>query len=174
MKKSYFFIILFSILFFSSVQAKDKDREYFTVTKVNDAGNIILDNKQTINLIGVKCPSPEDSNEKIKKWGIAAKQFLEKMILNHKVWLEASKDYDSKTWAFVVFTMNLEKMSGVVDQGYMPFWGTSGNFMANRELISNGYCSTSSPFSFKFRSQFMGLEKTARLRQEGMWLDFAQ
>ncbi len=172
-KKIVYLAVLFNLVTLN-LFAKEDNKTYYTVTKVNDASSIVLNNGDTLQLIGVKCPSPTDPNEKIQKWGIAAKEFLEKMILNHKVWLEGEKDYDGKKWAFVLFVMNLEKMSGVVDQGYMPFWGTAGKFMANRELVDNGYCSTSSPFSFKYRSQFMGLEKTARLRQEGMWVDFAQ
>ncbi len=172
--KKIFSLLLFLSFLTPTLQAKDKDREYFTVTQVKDARTIVLDNSQTIQLIGVKCPSPDDPNEKIKKWGIAAKEFTEKMLLKNKVWLDSQKEQDGKTWAFVKFVMNLEKMSGVVDQGYMPFWGTAGKFMANRELIANGFCSTSSPFSFKYRSQFNDLEKTARLKQRGMWSDFAQ
>ena len=174
MKKFPFFLIAFLFIFNLPAVAKDKNKEYFTVTKISDGSNITLDNGQNIQLIGVKCPSPEDSNEKIKKWGITAKQFLEKMILNQKVWLTNQKQHDGKEYAFVLFISNLERMSGVVDQGYMPFWGTSGKFMANRELIDNGYCSTSSPFSFKYRSQFNELEKNARLKQRGMWTEFAQ
>ncbi len=165
------------LLLFSSpllAKDKDKDREFFTVTKVNDGNSVTLNNGQTIQLTGVRCPSPDDANEKIKKWGVAAKVFLEKMILNQKVWLSGQKDHENKTYAFVLFVSNLERMSGVVDQGYMPFWGTAGKFMANRELVDNGFCSTSSPFSFKYRSQFNELEKTARLKQRGMWTDFAQ
>jgi len=173
MIKTYLLISLL-LVFASPLQAKDKDRQYFTVTRVNDASSVTLDNGQTVQLIGVKCPSLSDPDEKIQKWGIAGKKFLEKMLLNHKVWLEGEKDYESKAWAFVLLIANLERMSGVVDQGYMPFWGTSGKFMANRELVSNGFCTTSSPFSFKYRSQFNELEKTARLKQRGMWSDFAQ
>lgn len=173
MKKFLFFLAFLTFLS-PLLQGKDKDPEYFTVTQVKDAATIVLDKGLTIQLTGVKCPSPDDSNEKIKKWGEKAKQFTEKMLLNNKVWLQGEKDHDGKSFAFVLFVMNLEKMSGIVDQGFMPFWGTSGKFMSNRELVANGFCSVSSPFSFKYRSQFNELEKTARLKQRGMWVDFAQ
>ncbi len=172
MKK--YFTFTFLILSLACVaHAKGKDPEMFTVSQVLDASTIVLDNHQTIHLTGISCPQADSSDERIKKWGEKAKQFTEKMLLNHKVWLEGEKDHETKTWAFVLFVMNLKKMSGVVDEGFMPFWGSSGKFMANRILVENGYCSTSSSFSFKYRSQFMQLEKTARLRQQGMWQDFA-
>jgi endonuclease YncB( thermonuclease family) len=43
--------------------------------------------------------------------------------------------------------------------------------MLNRLLIQFGYATVKSPFSFKFRSQFMDLERKARNKEYGMWQD---
>ena len=171
--------ILFLLCLLSSVGfAKEKkdDLEPHKVTKVLAANILELDNKEIVRLVGVD-PLPLDSTKEInKQWAEKAKAFSEALVLDNEVMVEypdEKPDEEGRKWAYVFFFMKIKKASRIVDQGMMPFWKGTGNYMLNRMLIEYGYANTKSPFSFRFRSQFMELEKHARNRQVGMWEDLA-
>ena len=171
MNKYFFFLILLTLPL--PLWAAE-EKEYHTVTKVIDGMTLEVDGKDTIRLIGVKTPSADSSSEAVRQWSEKAKEFTKSLVEGRQVWLEyggKDKKTDEKgaTWAYVFFTMKLREMQPLIDRSYIPFWGTAGNFMLNRLLVELGYATASSPFSFKYRSQFSQIEKTARDKEYGMW-----
>ncbi|GEM_PF-3452131 len=169
------FFLFFSFLFFLVSPLQSKEKEFHIVTKVIDGATLEVDGKETIRLIGVSVPDPNSENPAKKKWGQQILQLTKQLVGNRQVWLEYGSekktDEQGKTWAYVFFNMKLKEVSRIMDDAYMPFWGTGGNFMLNRMLVEFGYAYVSSPFSFKYRSTFTGLEKDARRRDLGMWSD---
>jgi len=164
--------ILIAILVLASTPLWAAEKEFRTVTKVIDGMTLELDGKETVKLIGAKTPSPESSSEEVRRWADKSKEFTKALVEGRQVWLEYGKkktDEQGNTWAFVFFSMSLREMQPLIDRSFIPFWGLAGNFMLNRILIELGYASVSSPFSFKYRSQFSGLERTARDKEYGMW-----
>lgn len=173
MKRFIFFIAVF-LIFSTTLEAKEDEEKLYTVTRVMDAVTLELDNKQTIRLMGVAVPDINSSDERRQKWGKKADDFVKRLVEGRKVWLEYGKektDDQGRTWAFVYFTMGLKEMQKITTEGFIPFWGTSGNFMLNRMLVEYGYATVKSPFSFKYRSTFMSLERNARSKGLGMWQD---
>jgi micrococcal nuclease len=167
------FLIL--LIFFFSAFATAKEREQRKVTKVIDGITLELEGGETIRLIGVATPQPDPNNPNKQKWAEQAAEFTRKLVEGRNVSLEYAKekaDEQGHIWAYVYFIIPLKELSGIVDQSFMPFWGTGGQFMLNRMLIEYGYATTRSPFSFKYRTTFTQLEKNARVKQIGMWQDF--
>jgi micrococcal nuclease len=166
-------LILMLILF--SAFATAKVREQRKVAKVIDGVTLELEDGQTIRLIGVETPQPDPNNPNKKKWAEQATEFTRKLVEGRNVSLEYVKeknDEQGRAWAYVYFIIPLKELSGIVDQSFVPFWGTGGQFMLNRMLIEYGYATIHSPFSFKYRTIFSQLEKNARVKQIGMWQDF--
>ncbi|MFO1520081.1 MAG: thermonuclease family protein [bacterium] len=172
MKRWLFIAIV--LLLPALAQAKD-EKETYKVTKVIDGQTLELEGGEIVRLIGVSVPDAQSTDEAKKKWAENAKEFTRKLVEGRQVWLEygkEKKDKEGRTWAFVYFNISLKDLQSIVDQSFMPFWGTAGNFMLNRMLIEYGYASTKSPFSFKYRSTFIQLEERARKKGVGMWEDF--
>jgi len=176
MKRFIIILILCVLPVLSFAKEKKDDLEPHKVTKVIAADILELDNKEIIRLVGTS-PFPLDSTDPLnKEWAEKAKKFSEALVLNTEVMVEypdESPDEAGRKWAYVFFFMKIKKASRIVDEGMMPFWKSTGNYLLNRMLVEYGYASTKSPFSFRFRSQFMELERQARKRQVGMWVDFS-
>jgi micrococcal nuclease len=167
-------LIILGILLLLPSLAEGKEREYHTVTKVIDGMTLELDGNETVRLIGASTPDLSSTNPTIQQWGEKAKQFTQALLEGRKVWLEYGKkkqDEQGQTWAFVFFSAKLREMQPLIDRSFLPFWGTSGDFMLNRVLVQFGFATVKSPFSFPYRSQFSDLEKRARQREFGMWQD---
>ena len=116
------------------------------VTRIIDGDTIVLDNGETVRLIGVDAP------ELSQPLSEDAALFLEVLLLNQSVRLEFDKDKKDKydrTLAYVYL----------------------GDILINAKLLEMGYARvlTKYPFAEEFKSQFLKLQEKAKSSKLGIW-----
>ncbi len=123
----------------------------FRVKRVIDGDTIMLDNGQTIRLIGVDAPETHHPEIPAQRFGTEATQFLKQLIEGFECTLEFEpdnlKDRYGRSLAYVFINGRL----------------------ANSEIIRRGYAYAYTRFPFRRQAQFIALEREARKRQYGLW-----
>jgi micrococcal nuclease len=146
MRNLYFAIIcsLFSLLLASSAFAE-------RVAYVIDGDTVILDNRERVRLIGIDTPEISSKYHRGEYYGKEAKKYLKELIEGKEVTLEYGPEPRDKYGRRLAFL-------------YLP----DGTFV-NEELVRLGYAETFRKYPFKYREDFMRLEKEAKEQEVGMW-----
>ncbi|WP_036728993.1 thermonuclease family protein [Peptoniphilus mikwangii] len=161
-KKIYLLLVLFLILFFQKnlLSVKIDDNVEIAVIKtVIDGDTVILENGDKIRIIGINTP---EIGKKEELYGIEAKEFAEKILLNKKIYLEKDKKYFDKYGRKLryIWLEIPEKITKGTIEEY--------NFSAIQ--LKNGFART---YTFKpnvkYLDYFKKIQKSAIKNKEGMW-----
>ena len=145
-----FRILLFgflSLLIFSAAGLAEK------VRYVIDGDTVIMENDVHVRLLGIN--APEIDHPKYGRigepFGKESADYLRSLLEGHEVRLENGaepKDRFGRTLAYL--------------------YRDDGLFI-NRDLVEKGYAETFRKFDFRFKAEFLELEKKARQAKIGMW-----
>ena len=123
----------------------------FRVARVLDGDTIVLDNGETVRLIGVDAPEIHHSEIPVQRFGKEAAEFLKQFIEGFECTLEYEpndiRDQYGRLLAYVFVRGDL----------------------ANAEIIRQGYAYTYTRFPFSRQAEFIALERKARENQYGLW-----
>lgn len=148
------FKLLFLLFFFWSSLFTVASAEWAKVKYVIDGDTIILENNQRVRLVGIDAPETKSEyNPEAEYYGKEAKQFLRQLIQKKTVWLEGEEtqpEYD-KYGRRLAYIFSEDKT------------------FINRELVRLGYAETIQYFPYKYKEEFISLEKEAKGKFLGMW-----
>jgi endonuclease YncB( thermonuclease family) len=123
----------------------------FRVTRVLDGDTIVLDNGETVRLIGVDAPEIHHPEIPVQRFGEEAAEFLRRFAEGFECTLEYEpgdiRDQYGRLLAYVFI----------------------GDRLANAEMIRRGYAYAYTCFPFRRQTEFIALEREARERQYGLW-----
>lgn len=120
-------------------------------TRVVDGDTLVLDGGERVRLIGVNSPESVDPRRPVEYFGKEAAAFTRALAEGRKVRLEydlEKRDQYGRTLAYVY-----------LEDGRM----------LNAEIIRQGYGQTYVRFPFKYRDEFLALERQARAEGRGLW-----
>ena len=123
----------------------------FRVTRVIDGDTLVLDNGETVRLIGVDAPETHHPEIPVQRFGKEATEFLKRLAEGNECTLEYEPD-------------NLRDA-----YGRLLAYVYVGNRLANAEIIRRGYAYAYTRFPFGRQAEFVALEHEARERQYGLW-----
>lgn len=123
----------------------------FRVTRVLDGDTIVLDNGETVRLIGVDAPEIHHPEIPVQRFGQEAAEFLRRFAEGFECTLEYEpndiRDRYGRLLAYVFV----------------------GDRLANAEIIRRGYAYAYTRFPFRRQAEFIALEREAREYQYGLW-----
>jgi micrococcal nuclease len=122
----------------------------YTVERVIDGDTLVLDNGQTIRLIGVDTPETNHPEIPLQRFGKEATEFTRRMVEGMKVTLEPkelSEDSYGRKLAYVFVN----------------------NVLVNKEIIRRGYGYAYRRFPHPRMKEFIAAEREARSKQYGLW-----
>lgn len=123
----------------------------FQVTHVIDGDTIILENGETVRLIGVDAPESNHPEIPVQRFQKESAEFLQRMVEGFKCTLE----YEPQE---------------IRDQyGRLLAYIHVGDLFVNAEMIRRGYAYAYTRFSFRYQDEFVKLEREAREKQYGLW-----
>ncbi|NCC81124.1 MAG: nuclease [Clostridia bacterium] len=128
--------------------------EWAVVRYVHDGDTIILENDERVRLIGVDTPEVKSKyREHDEYYGPEARAYLKGLIEGKRVNL---KD---------------PEMQGKFDKygRRLAYVYTEDDLFVNRELVRLGYAEAIRYFPYKYKKQFLKLEKQAKKQKLGMW-----
>lgn len=135
----------------SSVVQSLPSRGPFRVIRVIDGDTIVLDNGETVRLIGVDAPETHHPEIPVQRFGEEATEFMRRFAEGFECTLEYEpsniRDYYGRLLAYVFV----------------------GDKLANAEIIRQGYAYAYIRFPFRRQAEFIALEHEARERQDGLW-----
>ena len=123
----------------------------FRVRRVLDGDTVILNNGETVRLIGIDAPEIHHPELPVQRFGEEARDFLKKMIEGFECRIEIESENQR------------DKYDRLLAYVYM------GNLMANKEMIRRGYAYVYTRFPFYYQAEFMLLEQEARNNHFGLW-----
>lgn len=122
------------------------------VRYVIDGDTLVLGNDQRVRLIGIDTPEIENPEyfHQGEFYGVEAKNYLKTLIEGKEVRLESgSEPFD--------------------DYGRRLAYVYLGDLFVNRELVRLGYAEVFRKFGFRYKSEFLELEASARAQKMGIW-----
>jgi len=123
----------------------------FLVTRVLDGDTIVLDNGETVRLIGVDAPEIHHPEIPVQRFGEEATEFLKRFAEG----FECTLEYEP---------------NNIRDQyGRLLAYVFVGARLANAEIIRRGYAYAYTRFPFCRQAEFIALEREARECQYGLW-----
>jgi endonuclease YncB( thermonuclease family) len=123
----------------------------FRVTRVLDGDTVILDNGETVRLIGVDAPETHHPEIPVQRFGEEATEFLRRFAEG----FECTLEYEP---------------NNIRDRyGRLLAYLFIGDRLANAEIIRLGYAYAYTRFPFRRQTEFVALEREARKRQYGLW-----
>ena len=123
----------------------------FRVTRVLDGDTLVLDNDETVRLIGVDAPETHHPEVPVQRFGEESTEFLRRFAEG----FECTLEYEP---------------SNIRDQhGRLLAYVFVGDRLANAEIIRRGYAYAYTRFPFRRQAEFIALEREARERQYGLW-----
>ena len=121
------------------------------VTHVIDGDTIVLDNGDTVRLIGVDAREIHHSEIPVQRFGQESAEFLRRFAEG----FECTLEYESG---------NLRDK-----YGRLLAYVFIGDRLANAEIIRRGYGYAYTRFPFSRQAEFISLEREARESQSGLW-----
>jgi endonuclease YncB( thermonuclease family) len=135
----------------SSVVQHLPSRGPFRVTRVLDGDTLVLDNGETVRLIGVDAPETHHPELPVQRFGEESTEFLRRFAEG----FECTLEYEP---------------SNIRDQyGRLLAYVFVGDRLANAEIIRRGYAYAYTRFPFRRQAEFIVWEREARERQYGLW-----
>lgn len=132
------------------IQLPEKNKVY-RVIQVIDGDTIILENGETVRLIGIDAPELHHPELPVQRFATESKNFLKNLIEGHYCSLEYEngkfRDRYGRILAYVF----------------------KSDLLVNAEMIRKGYAYAYTLYPFKREYEFLALEREARLKQAGMW-----
>lgn len=123
----------------------------FRVIRVLDGDTIVLDNGETVRLIGIDAPETHHPEIPVQRFGEEATEFLRRLVKG----FECTLEYEP---------------NNIRDQyGRLLAYVFVGDRLANAEIIRRGYAYAYTRFPFRRQAEFIALEREARERQYGLW-----
>ncbi|MBA7541590.1 hypothetical protein ES705_33906 [subsurface metagenome] len=123
----------------------------FRVVRVLDGDTIILDNGETVRLIGVDAPEIHHPEIPVQRFGEEATEFLRRFAEG----FECTLEYEPN---------NIRDL-----YGRLLAYVFVGDRLANAEIIRRGYAYAYMRFPFRRQAEFISLEHEAREHQYGLW-----
>ncbi|MEW6482018.1 MAG: thermonuclease family protein [bacterium] len=123
----------------------------FRVRRVLDGDTILLDNGETVRLIGVDAPEIHHPEIPVQRFGEEARQFLKGFAEG----FECTLEYEPN---------NLRDQYGRL----LAYVFVDGR-LANAEMIYRGYAYAYLRFPFRRQAEFIALEAEAQKHQYGLW-----
>ncbi len=130
------------------------------VEMVFDGDTLLLDNGEKVRLIGIdapECSSVTDpaefgglNEDHLYEWAVKAKLYLENKVLHEEISL--AYDWERRD-----------------EYGRILAYVYVGDEMINRTMVEEGYARATPEFSFKYKEEFVQLEKEAKQENRGMW-----
>lgn len=143
-----------------------------TVQQVIYGDRIVLDNGETVQLLGVWAMKPDPGKKPFKSDSMQgamerrSREFTQGLVLGKQVTLTygtPAKDAYGNSLAFVYFTI-----SGSGGGSSQVSLG-AGNYMLNRLLVNYGYAEADDKADTPYRAEFEQLESEARFSKRGNW-----
>ena len=135
----------------STVVQSLPSRGPFRVARVLDGDTLVLDNGETVRLIGVDAPEIHHPEIPVQRFGEEATEFLKRVAEG----FECKLEYEP---------------NNIRDQyGRLLAYVFVGDRLANAEIIRRGYAYAYTRFPFRRQAEFIALEREARERQYGLW-----
>jgi len=123
----------------------------YRVTRVLDGDTIVLDNGETVRLIGVDAPETHHPEIPVQRFGEEATEFLKRFAEG----FECTLEYEP---------------NNIRDQyGRLLAYVFVGDRLANAEIIRRGYAYAYTRFPFRRQAEFIASEREAREHQYGLW-----
>jgi micrococcal nuclease len=119
--------------------------------RVVDGDTLVLDGGERVRLIGVNAPESVDPRRPVEPFGEESAAFTRRMAEGRRVRLEFDlerRDQYGRTLAYVFLE--------------------DGTFL-NAEIIRQGYARAYTGFPFRYRDEFVALEREARRERRGLW-----
>lgn len=123
----------------------------FRVVRVLDGDTIVLDNGETVRLIGVDAPEIHHPEIPVQRFGEEATEFLRRFAEG----FECTLEYEPN---------NIRDL-----YGRLLAYVFVGDRLANAEIIRRGYAYAYTRFPFRRQAEFISLEHEAREHQYGLW-----
>lgn len=123
----------------------------FRVARVLDGDTIVLDNNETVRLIGVDTPELHHPEVPVQRFGEEAAEFVKRLAEGLECTLEFEPD-------------------DIRDQyGRLLAYVFVAGRLVNAEIIRRGYGYAYTRFPFRRQAEFVRLEQEAREHQYGLW-----
>ena len=123
----------------------------FRIKEVLDGDTIVLNNGETVRLIGVDAPEIHHPEIPVQRFGEEAKEFLKQFAEG----FECTLEYEPN---------NIRDRYGRL----LAYVFVEGR-LANAEMIRHGYAYAYTRFPFRRQSEFIALEQEAAENQYGLW-----
>jgi len=125
--------------------------EEYEVVRVLDGDTIVLNNGERVRLIGVDTTEKSHPLKPVEYFSEEATQFTKRLLEGKKVKLEYGKERRCKYGRLLAYVYLLD-----------------GTFV-NAEIIKKGYGFAYTKYPFKYKDQFVSLEKEAERNKQGYW-----
>jgi micrococcal nuclease len=123
----------------------------FLIVKVIDGDTIVLENGETVRLIGIDAPELHHPEVPVQRFAKEAKEFLKGLVEGFECTLEYEPhDIRDKYGRLLAYVFVKGKL-------------------INAELIKRGYAYAYTRFPFRLRDRFIALEQEALRHQYGLW-----
>jgi micrococcal nuclease len=132
---------------------------WYEVTYVNDGDTVVLagPEKQAVRYLGIDTPEIDHGRGTAEPFGIEARQYNQKLVLNGKVRLEFDKDKTDRydRWLAYVFLED-------------------GTFV-NQAILAEGYgfCLSKKP-NTRYEKRLLETQRKAMKAAKGIWCDWAE
>ena len=160
--------------------------EWVSVRKVYDGDTLKLSDGRKVRLIGIDAPElhPNDKllhdvertrhdAKTLLKMGKQSYEVLKKLVGKGPVRLEfdsTSRDKYHRVLAYVYVRMREDRFAKAVQAKSPKGKGAKEReYMLNREMIRYGWADTFRNFEYRYKEEFLALEKIAREERLGLW-----
>lgn len=143
--------VLVIVFFFFSLAASTLGQTWRTCIRVIDGDTIVLDEDETVRLIGVDTPESKDPRKGVQYFAEEASQFLRRLIEGKPIRLE----YDQE---------RVDKYGRTLAYLYQEH-GTC----VNSEIIRQGFGMAYIKYPFKYLEEYLRIEREARINAVGLW-----
>ena len=162
------------------------EEDWFKVHEVYDGDTIQISYGPRVRLIGIDAPELHKNDKlyrdaefhhqdpkKILKMGKKSFDVFKKMVGKGPVRMEYEEDRKDKyrrTLAYVFVRMKEDRFAKIMKvsfpKGEKP---VEREYMVNREMIRYGWAETFRAFDFRYKEEFLNLERQAKEDKRGLW-----